>query len=146
VEAIPINLDEVYSGVRPDLNLRLRGGDMLYCPERRREFFYVLGDVNRPGALEIVGSEEVRASRAISMAGGPTRTARTKRAVLIRYGASGVREEFAVDFRRMVRGRGSDVVVRPNDVIVIPGSNAKTLGYGLLGAIPGVALGVALLR
>ena len=117
---------------------------MLYCPERRREFFYVLGDVNRPGAIEIPPRQEVLASRAISLAGGPTRTARMGKGLVVRYSGSREREDLAVDFQAILRGKKSDFPIRPNDVIYIPGSTVKTLLYGFLGVVPGVAHSAAL--
>jgi hypothetical protein len=138
-DAIPINLQELYSGKRPELNLKLRGGDMLYCPERQREYFYVFGDVARPGVLEFKAQEEVLVSRAVSMAGGTLPTARASKGVLIRYDKTGKREDMTVDFQAVLRGKKPDIPIKPNDVIFIPGSAIKGLGWGLLNTIPGVA-------
>ena len=41
-----------------------------------------------------------------------------------------------MDFQAILQGRQPDFEVRPNDVVFVPGSNAKTLGYGLLTSIP----------
>lgn len=59
--------------------------------------------------------------------------------ILLRYDEAGVRQELAVDFSAILRGKEPDFEILPNDIIFIPGSNAKTLGYGLLGIIPGLA-------
>ena len=45
---IPINLDELREGKRPELNLRLEGGDVLYVPRRLGRNIYIIGDVKVP--------------------------------------------------------------------------------------------------
>ena len=42
-----------------------------------------------------------------------------------------------MDFAAILKGKQPDFAVRPNDILFVPGSGAKTLGYGLLGVIPG---------
>ena len=59
--------------------------------------------------------------------------------VLVHFNPDGTREEIKVDFKAILEGRHPDVSVRPNDIVFIPGSAGKTIGYGLLGAIPGMA-------
>ncbi len=39
----------------------------------------------------------------------------------------------------ILKGEAPDIPIRPNDVIFIPGSNIKTIGYGMLGIIPTIA-------
>ncbi|MEZ5317453.1 MAG: polysaccharide biosynthesis/export family protein [Vicinamibacterales bacterium] len=138
-EAIEIDFKALNEGTRPDLNLKLRGGDVLYVPQRRRDFFFVVGDVLKPGAFEIRwDAQAVLASQAIGRAGGPMRTAKLSKGVLVRSDAEGHREEVPVDFKAILEGRQADITMRANDVLFIPGSTAKTLAYGLLGTIPGM--------
>ena len=59
--------------------------------------------------------------------------------LLVHFNPDGTREEIKVDFKAILEGRHPDVSVRPNDIVFIPGSAGKTIGYGLLGAIPGMA-------
>jgi polysaccharide biosynthesis/export protein len=144
-DVLAIDLQEVFEGKRPELNVRLRGGDILYCPERKPGYFYVLGDLNKPGAVEMPQSEPVLVSRAISWAGGPTRTAKMSKGIVLRYDEAGTRQQLAVNFKAVLAGKQPDFPVKPNDVIFIPGSSTKTLAYGILGVIPGVAQGAALI-
>ncbi|MEW5976931.1 MAG: polysaccharide biosynthesis/export family protein [Acidobacteriota bacterium] len=139
-EAIRIDVRAVLNGNRPDLNLKLRGGDILYCPQHRPERYYVVGAVMNPGAMEIpVDNQQVLASQAIAFAGGPSRTAKMSKGLVITTDEKGRRQELAVDFNGILKGRKPDFVVKANDIIFIPGSEAKTLGYGLLGIVPGIA-------
>jgi len=139
-DAIPIDFAALNEGTRPELNVKLRGGDVLYVPERRAEYFFVVGDVGIPGHFEFAaGVKSLPASQAIAKAGGPLRTAKMSAGLLVHFNPDGTREEIKVDFKAILEGRHPDVHVRPNDIVFIPGSAGKTIGYGLLGAIPGMA-------
>ncbi len=138
-EVIAVDINALREGTRIELNLALKGGDVFYVPERKREFFYVVGDVGHPGAYEIPQGEQLLASQAISYAGGPIRTAKMGDGILVRQVASGSREELKVDFAAILKGKAPDFPVRAEDLIFVPGSTAKTIGYGLLGIIPGLA-------
>ncbi len=139
-EAIEIDFQKLFDGTRPDLNIRLRGGDVLYCPQRRRIDYYVVGEVRNPGVFEMQFNQETLITQAIAKAGGPSKTAKLSKGLLVRYNQSGERQELAVDFKAVLEGKKPDFAVLPNDVIFIPGSSAKTLAYGILGIIPRVAL------
>jgi len=139
-EAIPIDFHALASGERPDLNLRLEGGDVLYVPFNRPKFFYATGDVENPGAFEIPPARDLLVTQAMSAAGGPTRTAKMSKGILVRFDGEGGRQELPVDFDAILRGRKPDFKIQENDIIFVPGSNAKTLGYGLLRIVPNLLL------
>jgi len=139
-DVIKIDLSKLRTGdgtVEP--NLLLRGGDLLHVLKDETDYFYVVGDVVAPGGYEMPKGEPYLVSRALSMAGGPTRTAKMSKGMLVRFDEKGQRQEHPVDFAAIFRGKQPDFEVRPNDIIFVPGSNFKTVGYGLLGTIPRVA-------
>jgi protein involved in polysaccharide export with SLBB domain len=136
----------------PEANLRLRPGDVLYCPERRKTYYFVVGEVLMPGLYEmpdpqfdaennVAGSTILRLTQALAKAGGPARTAKLSKALVVRYGPNMEREEIPVDFEAVLKGGQPDIEVRLNDIIFVPGSTIKTLGYGLLGALPSILPG-----
>jgi len=141
-EAIAIDFRALNEGTNPELNVRMRGGDVLYVPQRQRDYFFVVGDVHGPGHYEKT-DDMLLASRALSMAGGPTRTAKLSKGFLVRFAKDGSRQEFPVDFDAILRGRKPDFRIEANDIVFVPGSAAKILGYGLLGVIPSVVTGRA---
>lgn len=143
-EVLTLDLQDVFSGKRPDLNVRLQGGDILYCPEHKPAYFYAVGELNRTGAVEMPENEPLLVSRAISLAGGPARTAKLSNGFVLRYDESGERKELRVNFKKVLAGKQLDFIVNPNDIIFLPGSTTKTLAYGLLGIVPGVTQGAAL--
>jgi polysaccharide export outer membrane protein len=136
-EVIKIDLQPFKEGNIVEPNIKLRKGDVFVVPRRNVQFYYVIGDVLSPGAYEIPDKKEpLLASQAISWAKGPSKTAKMSQGMLVRYGQDGTRIEKKVDYAAILHGEQSDFTVLPNDIIFIPGSKAKTLGYGLLGIIP----------
>ena len=133
-----VDIQPLKEGGVLDPDIPLRAGDVFVVPRSTTRLFYVIGDVNRPGAFEISAERQLLVSQALSTAGGPTKTAKTSHGMLIRYDAKGMREERPVDFAAIIRGTKPDFEVLANDVIFIPGAAAKTLGLGLLNIIPTV--------
>jgi len=144
-EAIPIDLQAALVG-SPDANLLLQAGDVLYVPQERKQYFYVVGDVLKAGAYELTSDRTVLLTEAISRAGGPTRTAKTSKAVVVRFAKDGTFQQLPFDFQAVLRGRKPNLPVRGNDIIFVPGSSAKTVAYGLLNVFPGVLAGSLIYR
>ena len=120
------------------MNIPIVGGDIIQIPERKVEIFYVVGDVGRAGAYEFPRDDEreLMATQALAWAGGPGKTANMKGGTLIRYDDSGQLTTIAINFQNIIKGKEPDFAVHPRDVIFIPGSIAKTLGYGFLNIVP----------
>ncbi|MGE0461423.1 MAG: polysaccharide biosynthesis/export family protein [Vicinamibacterales bacterium] len=134
-QLIPINLDDLRSGKRPDLNIPLEGGDVLYVPRRQGQTMYIIGDVNVPGAYTLPRHGIVTATQAITYAGGPLATAKSKAGFLVRHDANGVRQAIPIDFNAIIRGKKPDVTIQADDIIYIPSSAFKTVGVGLLNQV-----------
>jgi polysaccharide biosynthesis/export protein len=139
-DAIPIDVQELAQGKRPELNVKLEAGDVLYYPFNRPNYYFVSGDVLKPGSFEMPPRRELMISEALSYAGGPTPTAKTSQGIVVRYDADGGREQLAVDFKAILDGRKPNFPVKPNDIIFIPGSQAKTFAQAFLKFIPQIAL------
>lgn len=141
-EPIKIDLKDLLENGNLALNFPVQGGDVIHVPEREVELFYVIGEVGRPGAYQMPTKEErVLVSQALAWAGGPQTTAKMSKGILVRYDERGGRQELAVDFGAILKGEKPDFPVEPQDVIFIPGSKFKTIGYGLLGIVPGTISG-----
>ncbi len=137
-EVTQIDLKELLVEGNLALNVSIRGGDVINVPEKEVKLFYVIGQVNRPGAFALPeGEKQFLLTQAIAWAGGPGKTAKLSKGILIRYEeVSGARQEIALDFKKVLNGKRPDVPVQPEDVIFIPGSTAKTIGYGMLNIVP----------
>lgn len=145
-EMIRINLKELLESGTVALNVPIQGGDVIQVPERVQELFYIIGEVNRPGAFSLPDDQELLLTQALAWAGGPQKTAKADSGILVRYDPQGNRQELAVRINRILRGQSPDFVVQPNDVIFIPGSNVRTLGYGFLGWLPRIATREAIIH
>ncbi|MCC7035522.1 MAG: polysaccharide export protein [Acidobacteria bacterium] len=137
VEVIPIDLRPLKFGAVPEPDILLQKGDILVVPASPDRRFYVLGDVSSAGAIVIPPPAErtMLVSQAIAHAGGPTRTAKMSDGMLIRF-VNGRWEEKKVDFLAILKGKQQDFPIENNDIIFIPGSNMKAIGYEMLGIAP----------
>jgi polysaccharide export outer membrane protein len=132
---ISIDLKKLLEG---DLahDIPIRPGDVISITEREEQSFFVIGDVNRPGPFEFPQDQGIKLSRAIGIAGGPTRTSNTKDTALIRQHKDGTVERIAVNLDKVLKGEDPDLELLPNDMLYVPGSVKKSLGWGLLGYAP----------
>jgi polysaccharide export outer membrane protein len=135
-EVVKIDLEPLKQGAVLDPDIPLRAGDIFVVPRRKSQTVYVLGDVGKAGPVEIPPGPGLRVSQTIATAGGPTKTAKMSKGVLLRQDASGARQERSVNFEAVLQGKEADFVVEPNDVIFIPGAGAKTVAVGLLNMVP----------
>ena len=138
VDITRIDIRPLKLGGVPDPDILMQKGDLLLIPKAKDNRYFVVGDVRTPGAQIIPQPVErvMFASQAIAQAGGPNKTAKMSEGILVRYDADGQRQEVPVDFLAILQRRRPDIEIRANDIIFIPSSNAKMLGYGMLGVIP----------
>ncbi|HXK62556.1 MAG TPA: polysaccharide biosynthesis/export family protein [Acidobacteriota bacterium] len=142
-DVVQVNLKTLLDAGDASLNLRLHPGDVVQVSEKVLQLYYVVGEVNRPGAFQLPGDQALLLTQAVAWAGGTMKTAESEKGLLVRYDENGQRQEIAVNFEDIIKGRRPDFTVQANDVIFIPGSKFKTLGYGLLGVIPQAAQNAA---
>lgn len=96
----------------------LRPGDVVVVP--RSDRVYVLGRVQRPGALELPTQGRLTVSKAISMAGGFERFARDGAVQLLR----GAERPVTIDVEAVLAGKDGhqDPVLQPGDTVFVPES------------------------
>ena len=111
-------------------------GDVISVPERIKQAFFVIGDVNRPGPFEFPEDQGIKLTRALGMAGGPTKTSKLKNTNLIRQNPDGTVDQMALNLDNVFKGKDPDMELQPNDMIYVPGSVGKNLAWGMLGIVP----------
>jgi len=136
-EVIKLDLQPMRNGGVLSPNPALQNGDEIVVPTRYPAVFYVIGDVRNPGAFEVNNGERLTVGHALAQAGGPTRTAK-KNGLLIRYGADGVRQDLPFDCVGVLTGKQPDLEVHTNDLLFIPSSMDKAIGYGTAENIPNI--------
>jgi polysaccharide export outer membrane protein len=140
-----INIQRLLEEGDVSQDIALQGGDVVQVPARKVEMFYVIGEVAQPGAFEFKGDQEgsMLATRALGWAGGAGKTADLDKAVLIRN-TDGGRQEIALDFKKILKGKAPDSTVQADDIIFVPGSAFKDITSGLLTVLPSTLSGIAI--
>ncbi len=119
-------MEEILEGKNPAVNIEIKPNDVISVSEANSNMIYVVGDVEHGGAFTLGGRQNISVLRALSLAGGLGRTAKPQKARIIR-GSPGEPKplEIAVNVRRIFNGKAEDMVLLPQDVLVIPTSSRK---------------------
>jgi polysaccharide biosynthesis/export protein len=115
-EQIAIDIDDLMVNGNPDLNLPLRANDVINVPIDASINIYVLGEVMHPGSVQFRRSQTPTLLQVLSSAGGPTDRASKK--VVLKRVVGGVEKTFHYDFRKIIDGRQSDVVLMDGDRLI----------------------------
>ncbi len=135
-EIIRVKLSALLEGQEAQENVAILGGDTINVPMRVVQMFYLIGDVNQPGAYEFPASGELHLTQALAWAGGAMKTAKSAKSILFRYEEAGQREQIPINVKRILEGKEDDWLIRPEDVIFVPGSASKNILYSMMGIIP----------
>ena len=89
--------------------------DIVIIP--RLDRIFILGQVKKPGALDLPGTESLTVSKAISLAGGFERFGRQSEVQVIRGGKSII----IVDVKSVLSGaKTEDPILKPGDTVFVP--------------------------
>jgi protein involved in polysaccharide export with SLBB domain len=129
---IQMRIDEVLKG-NLKAAVRLEPGDIVNIPNA--DIFFVTGEVVRPGSYPF--KEGMTLLHAISAARGLKQGAR---AVVFRRDLSGAEQEITVDIDAVTSGKQKDILLLPNDIVVIQDSRAGNRLRRFLDAPPAPVL------
>ena len=107
-ESVSLSLEDLMAD--QDKNLRLSAGDVVHISEGM--VVYVSGEVNKPGSVPF--TEGLTVTQALSKSGGTKRTARTREAYILRG-----EQRISINLKKVLRGKAADVMLRPDDQIVL---------------------------
>ena len=100
---------------------------------------YVGGNVGRPGAYPLCDSNHTTMSEVIALAQGIKPNSYGQRTLLFRTTETGTRLVEKVKVEAVLRGKGTDITLQPDDIIFIPPSSLKAVGKIALGSAIGFA-------
>ena len=121
-EAFQLNLLEALATNR-NPEVKLLAGDVLFVPETDKRIV-ILGQVNRPGAYDLL--EGQRVSDLIAAAGGLTPRAAAQQSFIVRGS-----EQVPVDLQKVLAGdRDANVALRAGDMMVVPESQNRVAVFG----------------
>lgn len=123
-EVIRLSLVEVEKMIakgQPEADLELWPDDLIVIPSAVR-VAYVLGQVNKPGNIDVPNDARLTVSMAVSSAGSYTKFAATGRVQLLRRTITGEMKKFIIDLDAVL-GDGKldqDLQLIPGDVVWVP--------------------------
>jgi polysaccharide export outer membrane protein len=121
-----LNVQEILEGKNPAVNIEIKPHDTISVSEENSNMIYVVGDVGHGGAFTLGGRQSLSVLRALSLAGGLGRTAKPQKARIIRSVPGDSKpQQIAVNIKQLFNGKGEDIVLLPQDVLVVPTSSPK---------------------
>jgi polysaccharide export outer membrane protein len=130
---------EAVEGGRADVSdIAIQPFDVIAVSPNKVKNVYIIGEVNRPGVVEVVSRDRMPLMILVAMAGGMTKTAAPKHLRIMESQASGQRITREVNLKNIMTGKVPDYEVAPGDIVVIP-TNAvvsymQTLGMSVASA------------
>ncbi len=141
-EVIRINMKDLKNGDL-DQNIVILAGDYIYVPYNTSGFYYVMGQVARPGPYQLTG-EKMTLKQAIASVGGMSALASPSRCDITRRIKGDKEITYRVNLQKLFEGVQPDIYIKPNDMInvgshptarwlaVIRQSFRTTYGFGFV--------------
>jgi polysaccharide biosynthesis/export protein len=122
-------------------NIEVLPGDTIIVA--RAGIVYVVGDVHRPSGF-LIEDNSLTVLKALALAGGSTRTSSLNRTKILRQTPNGV-QEIPVRLKKVLHAKAPDVALVKGDVLFVPGSSAKAVGYRTAEAAMGLTTSLSIL-
>lgn len=122
-------------------NIEVLPGDTIIVA--RAGIVYVVGDVHRPSGF-LIEDNSLTVLKALALAGGSTRTSSLNGTKILRQTPSGV-QEIPVRLNKVLHAKAPDVALVKGDVLFVPGSSAKAVGYRTAEAAMGLTTSLSIL-
>lgn len=140
-----VDIDALTRGLNPSLNIYIEPQDVVSV--RRADLVYVIGEVKRPGGFTLREKEAVRVLQALAMAEGSLATASSKSAKIMRpKPGTSERTEIPVNLKRILQGQDPDVLMEPDDILVVPPNVPRSIALRTVEAAVQTATGVIIWR
>jgi polysaccharide biosynthesis/export protein len=111
---------EARNGIGLEGDLVLTEGDVVVVPAGATNLVYVAGRVKKPGSYRLAEGEKLTAYGAILQSGGFDHFADRKDVHILRAMPDGTKAKLPVNIKELEKGRRPDVVLQPNDIIIVP--------------------------
>lgn len=123
-ELIKVSLGPLFQLGRVQKNFAIMPGDIVHIPSAK--VFFITGEVQAPGSFQIREGTTLR--QAVALARGLTFKAKPGKGVIFRDDTeTGQRREIHVDIGKVMSGKQEDMLIEPNDVIIVPNSRTKSI-------------------
>jgi polysaccharide export outer membrane protein len=129
-----IDVKSVMNASNPAENILIMPNDVISVP--KADTIYVIGAVKKPGAYVLGEHHTLSALQVLALAEGTDKTAATQDAKIMRVlPDSNDRAEIPVDLRTILSGKTPDIPLTADDILFVPTSKAKAVGYRALEAL-----------
>ena len=144
-QTFSISLADLLESGDSRFNIPILGGDIVSVP--RAGMIYAIGAVNHPGAFAMQNDRDhLTALKLISLAGGPTGSAKIRQTVILRKNpVTGKRDEVPVDLSKVMDLKTEDVMLQGSDILFVPDSAGKKALSRAGNIAVGLTSGLALL-
>jgi polysaccharide biosynthesis/export protein len=140
---VELSLKEVSNASTPASNLIIRPNDVIDVSTDER-MVYIIGEVLKPGKIELVTHDSISMMEVLAIAGGLTKVANPRDTEIMRQNSKGLYERVgSIDLKKVSQGRGEDRMLSAGDIIVVPASNVKI--YTQVAAFTAIVTGFGLL-
>ena len=141
VAVLPVKDVEDTSSATSNLLIRPNDTVAVSTDERR---VYIIGEVIKPGAVELVNHDSISMMQVLAAAGGLSKLAQPKNTEIMRQNAQGLYERVAsIDLKKLEHGHTEDRMLTAGDIVIVPSSGLKT--YGQVAGLSAIVTGFALL-
>lgn len=132
-------LADVMDGRSPAANMMVQPYDLVNLQEgKEKRMVHIIGDVNKPGEVELVTQNTVSLVKLLAIAGGLGHGASPTKTKIIHIGPDGSRGVPAeVNLKMILDGKALDLELTAGDVVIVPS------GRGLKDAAQALAMSAA---
>jgi len=126
-----VSVNSIMAASNPAENIVIKPNDVISIPPA--DIIYVIGAVKKPGGFALNNNGTRSTLQILSLAEGLERTAAGDRARIMRkIPGSDDRDEIPIDLRKILSGKISDMPLRADDILFVPVSTSKAVGYRTL--------------
>lgn len=117
-----VNVKKILDGTSGGLgnDVTLTEGDVVVIPSGSSNLVYVTGRVKKPGSYRVGENERLTVYGAILQSGGFDNFANMGSVHVLRAMPDGTKAKLPVSIKDVQKGRRPDVVLQPNDIVVVP--------------------------
>jgi polysaccharide biosynthesis/export protein len=143
VSEAKIPITPLLAGTDPALNLTVLPNDVIMVA--KAEMVYAVGEVKKQGGFVLGEHEQLSLLKLLSLAEGLDSTAAPSRAEVI-HETGGTRTETPVDVQKILQGKATDVLLKPDDILFVPTSIPKKMAVRAIEAAIQTGTGIAIWR
>jgi polysaccharide export outer membrane protein len=141
-----LKVEDVLEGRASISDIPIKPYDVISVSAHQLKNVYIIGEVNKPGTVELISSDHIPLSILVAMAGGLTHQASAAKTKIMEDG--GVNDKKAiteVNLNRIIAGQSPDCELQAGDIVVVPSSHIRAymqaLSMSMLNSSPILLLG-----